>query len=138
MADIDEIMIKLTHDGKYATDVCLFLYLDEHYTSLHYLDYLNITGKDLENLAHKCLPIEESFEYLTDTIRFLRAGFLGEDEIFDNLRSDNPISFIDISVPESGDWDITYENYAGKFRSNLRKNKGRSQLFLPFYLCLKL
>lgn len=119
-----EVIDKLTHNGEYATDVCLYLYLNEYYTSLYYLEYLNITGKELETLAQKCLQ-DSSFDYLAPTIRFLRSGFLSEDEIHDNLKSSNPVNFIDSSTPSYNDWEITYENYAGNFRENVSKNKGR-------------
>jgi len=91
---------------------------------LYYLDYLNITGKDLETLAQKCLP-EYTLDYLVKTIRFLRSGFLGNDEIKDNLHSPNPIPFIKEKPINSNDWDYIYEDYAGTFRENISKNKRR-------------
>ena len=124
MENFEEISEKLTHNGEYAVDVVLLLYLSEAYSSLHYLDYLDITGKDLETLAHKCLP-EYNLDYLVKTIRFLRSGFLGMDEIIDNLHSLNPVPFIKEKPINSNDWDYIYEDYAGTFRENLKKNKGR-------------
>ena len=70
MDDIGDVLERLTHNNTYATDICLLLYLEEKYTSLYYLDYLNITGKELENLPKCCK--DDSIDYLTQTIRFKR------------------------------------------------------------------
>lgn len=123
MKTISEVLERLTHNNEYATDVCLLLYLNDEYTSLYYLDYLNITGKELENLPKCCK--EDDIKYLTQTIRFLRSGFLGNDEIKENLNSKNPVLFIDRLLQPGDDWDYVYEDYAGKFREALRKNKSR-------------
>lgn len=122
MNNIDEIISRLTHNGQYATDICLLLYMSEKYTSLYYLDYLNITGKELETLKEKCL-VEDSLDHLTQTIRFLRSEFLNNKEIKDNLNSKNPIPFIDRLLEKGENWELAYENYAINFRCNIRKNK---------------
>ena len=123
MKDISEVLEKLTHNNTYATDICLLLYLNEEYTSLYYLDYLDITGKELENLSKCCK--DESIDYLTQTIRFLRSGFLGKDEIKENLNSKNPVLFIDRLLIPGENWEYAYENFAGDFRMKLSRNKGR-------------
>jgi hypothetical protein len=123
MDDISDVLERLTHNNTYATDICLLLYLEEKYTSLYYLDYLNITGKELENLPKCCK--DDSIDYLTQTIRFLRSGFLSKDEIMENLNSKNPVLFIDRLLIPGEDWEHAYENFAGNFRCRLSKNKGR-------------
>ncbi len=123
MDDISDVLERLTHNNTYATDICLLLYLEEKYTSLYYLDYLNITGKELENLPKCCK--DDSIDYLTQTIRFLRSGFLSKDEIMENLNSKNPVLFIDRLLITGEDWEHAYENFAGNFRCRLSKNKGR-------------
>ena len=123
MSDIFDVINKITIDNEYATDICLLLYLNENYSSLHYLDYLNITGRDLEILVEKCC-VEPTIVYITQTIRFLRSGFLSNDEIKENLHSKNPITFIDRLMNKGEDWDHVYENYAARFRS-LKNNKAR-------------
>lgn len=124
MDDMENIINRLTHDGEYATDVCLLLYLSEKYTSLHYLDYLEITGKELETLKEKCLA-EYSLDHLTQTIRFLRSGFLSKEEIKNNLTSSNPIPFIDRLLKPNENIELAYENYAGNFRYALSHPKAR-------------
>ena len=124
MADISEVLERLTENNTYATDICLLLYLNENYTSLYYLDYLDIKGQELEQLQ-KCLKDPNDINYLTQTIRFLRSGFLGKDEIKENLNSKNPVPFIDRLLKVGEDWDYVYEGYAAKFRQALRKNKSR-------------
>lgn len=124
MNDIQDVLNRLTHNGEYANEVCLLLYLSEKYTSLYYLDYLNITGKELETLKEKCL-IEDTLDCLTQTIRFLRSGFLDKKEIKDNLNSQNPIPFIDRLLTVGENWESAYEEYAGNFRYHLNNNKKR-------------
>lgn len=124
MSDISEVIDRLTENNTYATDICLLLYLSDNYTSLYYLDYLDIKGKELENLPN-CLVDKDDINYLTQTIRFLRSGFLGKDEIKQNLNSKNPVPFIDRLLKKGEDWDHVYEDYAWKFRQALRKNKSR-------------
>lgn len=121
MKDVIEIIDDLTCKNQYATEICLLLYLSEKYSSLYYLDYLGIKGEDLETLVNKCC-LEYSIDYITQTIRFLRSGFLGMDEIMANLNSKNPIPFIDRLLHEEEDYEIAYENYAGKFRSAFNAN----------------
>jgi hypothetical protein len=124
MKDITEVLENLTENNTYATDICLLLYMTDNYTSLYYLDYLNIKGKELENLPN-CLLDKDDINHLTQTIRFLRSGFLGMDEIKENLNSKTPIPFITRLLKPGDDWDYVYEDYAGTFRSNLKKNKSR-------------
>lgn len=124
MKDVMDVINRLTHEGEYASDICLLLYMSEKYTSLYYLDYLNITGKELETLKEKCL-IEDNLDYLTQTIRFLRSGYLGNDEIKSNLNSKNPIPFINRLLEEGENWELAYENYAGDFRCNFYKYNKR-------------
>lgn len=121
MDDICEVLERLTENNTYATDICLLLYLNENYTSLYYLDYLKIYGKELENLKN-CLIDPNDINHLTQTIRFLRSGFLGIDEIKANLNSTTPIPFITRLLKVGEDWDNVYEDYAGTFRQNLKKN----------------
>lgn len=118
---MDELIERLTENGKYANEICLLLLVNDNYTSLHYLDYLGITGKELENLE-KCCD-DSSIDYLTQTIRFLRSGFLGKDEIKANLNSPNPVYFIDRLLRKGEDWDYAYEHYASTFRSKMNTNK---------------
>lgn len=124
MDEICQVIDRLTHNGEYANDVCLLLLLNEKYTSLHYLDYLNITGKDLEILKEKCLK-EDTLDYLTQTIRFLRSGFLGNEEIKQNLHSENPIPFIDRLLIIGEDYERAYEIFTSKFFSKLSKTNKR-------------
>ena len=124
MSDISEVIDRLTENNTYATDICLLLYLNDNYPSLYYLDYLDIKGVELENLPN-CLVDKDDINYLTQTIRFLRSGFLGKDEIKQNLNSKNPVPFIDRLIKKGEDWDYVYEDYAWKFRQALRKNKSR-------------
>ena len=122
---MDDLINRLTHNGEYANDVCLLLYISENYSSLYYLDYLNITGKELEILNEKCLT-KNSLDYLTQTIRFLRSGFLGIDEIKDNLTSKNPIPFINRLLVDGENYELAYENFAGDFRYNMsRRNRSK-------------
>ena len=123
MNDIQDVITRLTHDNTYATDICLLLYLNENYTSLYYLDYLDITGKELENLPKCCK--DDSIDYLTQTIRFLRSGFLTKEEIKANLNSKNPIPFVNRLLIIGENWELAYENFAGDFRYNFSKSKGR-------------
>ena len=124
MKDIMKVLDNLTCNNQYATDVCLLLFLDEQYTSLYYLDYLGIKGKELETLAHKCCK-EFSVDWLYQTIRFLRSGYLGIDEIKENLNSKKPILFINRLLRRNENYELAYENYAGDFRYLLSKNKKR-------------
>lgn len=124
MKDIMDVINRLTHDGEYANEVCLLLYMSEKYTSLYYLDYLDITGKELETLKDKCL-VEDTLNYLTQTIRFLRSGYLGNEEIKENLNSQNPVPFIDRLLKEGENWEMAYENFAGDFRFKLSQSKKR-------------
>lgn len=118
----EEIIIKLSDDGKYASDVCLMLYMDEEKQYLFYLDYLEIRCKDLETLAYKCIPSLD-IDYLKQTIRFLCSGFLGKDEIEANLKSDNPVYFID-KLMKKGDYiEREYEGYSYRFRQKLNNKK---------------
>ena len=120
---MNDILKRLTHNGKYANDVCLQLYITENYSSLYFLDYLNITGKELEILKEKCLA-EDTLDYLTQTIRFLKSGFLGIDEIKNNVNSKNPIPFINRLLINGEDYESAYENFAGDFRCNIsRRNR---------------
>lgn len=121
---MDELINKLTHDGNYATDVCLLLALENASESLHYLDYLDITGKELETLAHDCLP-NFDINYLKQTIRFLRSGFLDSKDIKNNLNSSNPVCFINRLIKEGEDWERVYEEYSYNFYKNLNNKKGR-------------
>lgn len=114
------IIDKLTESNTYATDVCLLLYMSDCYTSLHYLDYLDIKGKELENLPNAC--IDDSLDCLTQTIRFLRSGFLGKDEIKENLNSANPVPFITRLLVVGEDWENAYEEYAYYFRKAMKQN----------------
>ena len=119
---MDDIINKLTHDGEYATDVCLLLVLEDANESLHYLDYLNITGKELETLAHDCLPIFD-IDHLRQTIRFLRSGFLSMDDVRKNLNSPKPVHFINRLIKVGEDWERVYEEYSYHFYKNLNNNK---------------
>lgn len=118
---VEEIIDRLTHNGQYANEVCLLLYLSEKYQSLYFLDYLNITGKELERLVDNCCD-SSSIDYLTQTIRFLRSGFLSRDEIMSNINSPNPIYFITRLMNKNEDWDYVYEEYASDFRTAFRNN----------------
>ena len=121
---MEEIVDKLTDNGNYATDVCLLLVLDNDTQSLHYLDYLNIRGKDLEVLAHNCLP-DFNLDYLKQTIRFLRSGFISSSDIKKNLSSTSPVCFINRLMKSGEDWERVYEEYSNEFYKNLNKKKGR-------------
>ena len=89
---MDDIVIKLTDNFEYGTDIILLLTLNDDTTSIHYLDYLNISGKQLDNLKN-CL-VEFSFPHIKETIRFLRSGFISVNDIHNNLNSKNPVCFI--------------------------------------------
>ena len=120
----EELIAKLTEDGEYANDICLLLSLDDDKHYFYYLDYLEIRGKDLETFSYKCIP-NLDIDYLKQTIRFLCSGFLGKDEIKENLRSNEPVYFID-KLMEVGDYiEREYEGYAYRFRCKLNNNKKR-------------
>ena len=112
---MDELINRLTDNGQYANDICLYLVIENDDQTLHYLDYLGIRGKDLETLANKCVP---SLDYLKETVRFLRSGFLGKDEITNNLKSSTPKCFITRFIRHNEDWDHAYEEFAGNFRQS--------------------
>lgn len=121
MLYLEKIINKLTCDGNYANSICLELMLYEKYETLNYLDYLDIKGKDLEILADKCCD-QSDINYFTQTVRFLRSGFLSNKEIFDNLHSNNPVFFIDRLIENGEDWEHVYEDYAYKFYKNFKAN----------------
>lgn len=123
METIEDVIERLTHNGDYATSLCLLLYLTDNTKSLYYLDYLKITGKDLDNLEK--LLSNESVEFLVQTIRFLRSGFLGINEIRENLNSTNPIPFIPRLLRNGEDWENAYEDFSFNFRKQMRNNQGR-------------
>ena len=66
--DIEEIINKLTENGKYDEGGCLLFLLDnmDHY--LKYLLSINLTGKRLDNLFYKGCE-EFSLECFSKTIR---------------------------------------------------------------------
>ena len=79
---MEDLINRLTNDGEYGSSTCLLLFLTENFTSLHYLDYLEIRGKELEALEK--IFEKQSLQYVIQTIRFMRSGFLGKDEIKEN------------------------------------------------------
>lgn len=124
MKSSEEIINELTHNGKYATDVCLLFYMNEETHYLYYLRRLNITGKKLENLAYKCVP-DMDLDYLKQTIRYLSSGFLRDSEIQENLESDNPIPFI-TKLLNIGDYiERVYESYTFDFLNKFNSKKKR-------------
>ena len=120
---MEDLINRLTNDGEYGSSICLLLYLTNNYTSLHYLDYLDIRGKELDALDQLCE--EQSLQYVIQTIRFMRSGFLGIDEIKENLKQKKPIPFIPRLLINGEDWENAYENFAFDFRRQVRNNKGR-------------
>ena len=124
MSAIDDVIKDLTNDGEYANEFCLLMYLDDETQYLYYLQYLDIKGKDLEAFANNCIP-DWDMDYIKQTIRYLCSGFLGKDEIKQNLESDKPIPFIDRLLVEGENIEWAYEKYSANFRSNLNNNKKR-------------
>lgn len=121
---IEEIINDLTINGQYANDICLILLINQRYETLNYLHSLNIKGKDLEILTNNCC-FEDSLECFTQTVRYLRSGFLDKKTIFSNLRSSNPIPFIHRLLKSNEDWDLVYEDYTFQFMKNFNQNKTR-------------
>lgn len=118
-----KVIDRLTENGQHANEICLLLYLNNNYDTLHYLDFLDITGKSLETLFYKCC-FEQKKQCLVETVRYLRSGFLDKETIHKNLNSDHPVYFIDRLLKVGEDWDYVYEDYTAKFHANLR-NKSR-------------
>lgn len=113
--DIHEIIEELVDNNDDAYGVCLFLYMNEDYYALNNLHYLDIKGDDLVTFFYKCCPIHE-LNFIDQSVRFLLSGFLGQQEIKDNLKSENPQQFIPRLLIKGEDWDFAYENFAGDFR----------------------
>ena len=124
MDSIEDIIENLTNNGEYGASLCLLLYMTNNTKSLYYLDYLNIKGKELESLDNLCK--EESIDFIVQTIRFLRSGFLGKDEIKQNLNNKTPIQFIPRLLMKSENWENAYEDFAFEFRKQLQNTKRKS------------
>lgn len=120
---MEDLILKLTDNYQYATDLILLLEMENDTTSMHYLNYLDIKGKMLDNLRN-CMP-EVSYEYLWQTIRFLRSNFVIQKDIHANLNSPNPICFITRLLEEGESWENAYENFAGDFYSHFPSNNSK-------------
>lgn len=122
-----DVIDKICDGNDDAYGVCLLLYLNDRHSSIYYLDYLNIHGQDIVDLVNKCCK-EYDCDYISETIRYLRSGFLGQDTIINNIRSDSPINFIPRLLDVHEDWDHAYEDFTSEFLYELskqNKNKGR-------------
>ena len=120
---MEDLINRLTENGEYGSSICLLLFITENYTSLHYLDYLGVKGKELDKLEE--LFNEQSIQYVIETIRFMRSGFLGIEEIKENLKQEHPVPFITRLLIKGEDWENAYEDFAFDFRKQMRNNKGR-------------
>ena len=120
---MDEIINRLTDNYQYGTDIILLLTLDNDVTSIHYLNYLNIIGKRLDNLKNSLKEFD--LQYLKQTIRFLRSGFPDIKDIYDNLDRDEPIYFIPRLLKVGEDWEMAYENFTSEFNRKFTSNKSR-------------
>ena len=119
---IDDIIDRLTHNNKYASDICLLLYFSKSASTIHSLDKLDITGKNLETLVYKCLP-EVTLDSINQTVRYLSSGFLSKDDIHYNLNSSEPVVFIDRLIQQGEDYENLYEHYSASFNTRLKNNK---------------
>ena len=120
---MDDLINKLTNNFQYGNDLILFLIANDDMSSIHYLDYLNIKGKELDNFT-KCLP-EFSLQYIKETIRFLRSGFVSSNDIHANLNSKTPICFITRLLKIGENWEYAYEDFAGNFYTKFTPPKPR-------------
>ena len=120
---MDDVINRLTNNLQYGTDLILFLTINDDTTSINYLDYLYITGKELDNFKN-CLP-EFSLQYIKETIRFLRSGFIGCADIHQNLNSSNPICFIPRLLIIGENFERAYEDFAGEFYTKFKRFKSR-------------
>ena len=113
--DIETIIEELADNNEDAYAVCLFLYVYDDLDALRHLHHLGIKGEDLVTFIYECCP-NQSLDYINQSIRFLLSGFLGKDEIENNLKSQNPVPFIPRLLVKGENWEHAYENFAGDFR----------------------
>ena len=122
---MEELVNKLTENGKYANEICLMCLVDNNEYMLKYFEKYDIIGRKLEIFAKDCCN-----EYDTN---IMREVLLCMDwELFDvklvhqNLESSNPIPFIEeYMIPGEG-WIKRYQRYRDTFKNNMQKrNKSR-------------
>ena len=96
---LEEVIERLTENGKYANELCLMLLVSDNEIYLRQLDSIGITGKELEIFAYKCCN-DGDIRYIQDTLLCISFGIFDLPTVYKNLQSKNPLPFIkDIELP---------------------------------------
>ncbi len=120
----DDMMICLSGNLKNSYEVLKRLKkIDRFYMILRELDYFDIIGDKIYKLFHFCC--DDNIYNLDETMMLFRFGAFSKEEILDNLRKENPISFLDKDIF----YYVDYEN---------RNNNEGQEKFDDYILRLRL
>ena len=98
--------------------------MDKYIFVIKELDYFDIIGDRIYKLFHYCC--NDDLNILDETMMLFRFGAFSQDEIINNLETDEPIPFIDSSINyEDVDNDkiSMYKNYIFKTRESYYRRK---------------
>jgi hypothetical protein len=123
----EEIVNKLTENGKYCEDVCILFLLDD---KVHYMKYLcdnGITGKKFETFIHKCCDVYD-INCFVQTILYISFDIFQMKDVHENLESNNPIPFIKNYENKQVITINDYMFYSRDFKERFEENKrGRAR-----------
>ena len=120
----DDILARLTENGQYANELCLMFYVMDESYFLEYFDKIDIRGKDLETFAYKCCH-EGDIDYIRDTLLCISFGLFDIDKVYENLKSSNPVNFIDERELSTDTHIQRFVRLKREFDQKFNKNKGR-------------
>ena len=124
MNDLDKLVALLSLNRHYAIKICKELILRQSHQTLYDLEKLDITGEKLEILFDLC-DFEHPYQYLIETVKFLKANYIDRGTMIDNLRSTNPVKFIHRLPKSQENIDVLYQSYTTQFYKNFRNNRDR-------------
>ena len=120
----EDILNRLTENGQYANELCLMLLVSGEDYLLEYFDKIDIRGKDLETFAYDCCH-DADIDYIRDTLLCISFGLFDLDKVYENLKSSNPINFIDERELSTDTHLQRFVRLKKEFDQKFNKNKGR-------------
>ena len=120
-----DLLSKVTEDGKYAGEICLYFTLSEQEHFLEQFDKLNIIGKKLETFVNDCCD-NCNIDMIRTVLLCIDWGLFDINLVHKNLEQANPIPFIDKLFSDEHEGMIQrYERYKDTFNKNMQRGKNR-------------
>jgi len=121
---MEDIINRLTENGNYANELVLMFLVNNDDVYLEYLDKIDIRGKDLEVFSNICCN-ECDLDYIKDTLLCISFGLFDLDVIYGNLKSKNPLPFINELYTPSDTHVGRFIRLKNEFDNRFLNNKSR-------------